>query len=103
MIRHGYKLRKLGSSVPKGSKVKVPKSRESIEIRIRDPDGKLLFSWDAARGNLKQGIYECLDFTDRGLGLSLDDILVPQEKVVREKVAEIGSATRSAVERAIKG
>jgi len=99
MIRHGYKLKKLGSTVPLGSKVKVPKSRESIEIKIRDPDGKLLFSWDAARGNLKQGIYECLDFTNRGLGLSLDDVILPQEKVVREKVAEIGSATRAAVSR----
>lgn len=102
-MRHGFKLKKLGAALPKGGKVKVPKSRESIEIRIRDPDGKTMWHWDPARGNLQQGLYECLDFTGRGLGMSLDEIIIPKEKITQDKLAEINSAARSAVERVTQG
>ena len=95
-IRHGHKLRKLGSARGDPS---IPRAPESIEIKIRDPDGKLLFKWDPARGNIKQGLYECLDFTQKGLGINLDDVIEPQEKVKKEKIAELNSATQSAMSR----
>jgi len=93
-IRHGYKLRKLGSG--KGNP-KIPHAPESIEIKIRDPDGRLLFKWEPARGNIKQGLYECLDFTQKGLGINLDDVIEPQEKITKEKVTELNSATQAAL------
>jgi len=95
-IRHGHKLKKWGSA--KGDP-RIPRAPESIEIKIRDPDGKLLFKWDPARGNIKQGLYECLDFTQKGLGINLDDVIEPQEKVKQEKLAELGSATQAALNR----
>jgi hypothetical protein len=102
MIRHGFKLKKLGSARKNGEKIKVPRTHESIEIRIRDQEGKTLFRWDPAKGNLKQGIYECLDFTQRGLGVSLDDVFespLSEVPIVKEKVQQIKSDTKGALER----
>lgn len=101
MIRHGWKLKKLGSAKAPGAKVKIPKTQESIEIRIRDADGKTLFKWDPAKGNLKQGLYECLDYTQKGLGINLDDVIeAPKESpIIKEKIAEMNNTTRGALER----
>lgn len=96
MIRHGWKLKKLGSA----NKNKVPRTQESIEIRIRDPDGKILFKWEPVKGNLKQGLYECLDFTQVKLGLNLDDVIEdPGKTVVKDKVQSINIGTKQALER----
>lgn len=97
LVRHGHKLKKLGSARVNGRKPKIPKTRETIEIRIRDSDGKVLFKWDPAKGNLKQGLYECLDFTQRGLGINLDDVMEPP--IVKEKIAQVSTDTKFALER----
>lgn len=98
MIRHGWKLKKLGS----GNRTKVPRTHESIEIRIKDQDGKTLFRWDSAKGNLKQGLYECLDFTQSKLGVSLDDVIEAPARepiIVKEKITEMNTTTKGALER----
>lgn len=102
MIRHGWKLKKLGSANVRNHTAKIPRTQESIEIRVRDKDGKILFKWEPVKGNLKQGLYECLDFTQVKLGISLDDVLEapkPQTAVVGEKVQAMNNGTKQALER----
>jgi len=73
MIRHGLKLKRYVKTQ------KLHKPQESIEIVIRDSDGKKLFSWGRSRGNLNQGLYEMLNFVGNKMGIPLDDIMESKE------------------------
>jgi hypothetical protein len=77
-IRDGMRRKaQVSEQIPNGGKMKC---RESIEVLIKDWDGKVLWRWEAGRGNLNQGLYETLDFAQKKLNLDLNDVLYPKPK-----------------------
>jgi hypothetical protein len=68
--RHGYKLKLIRKTTRA-----ISSGKESIEVTIRDPDGRKVFHWDGVRGNINQGLYETLDFVDKKLGVPISEIL----------------------------
>lgn len=74
LMRHGFKVKLVRKTVKT-----IGTGKESIEVTIRDPDGRKVFHWDGVRGNLNQGLYETLDFVDKKLGVPIEDIISVEE------------------------